>query len=113
MARPDLNTIRTNFQVADDEMIDYRPRAFGAIDIPFTDSVRMTKTEGALIDKLTLDRGLVGLRESVVSRIALSAKASNVFRTIPFLAIFRPEARMRGRATTAIAMHSAMPTGMR
>ena len=63
MARPDLNTIRTNFQVADDEMIDYRPRAFGAIDIPFTDSVRMTKTEGALIDKLTFDRGLVGLRE--------------------------------------------------
>lgn len=63
MARPDLNTIRTNYQVADDQMIDYHPRAFGAIDIPFTDSVRMTKTEGALIDKLTADRGLVGLRD--------------------------------------------------
>ena len=34
MARPDLNTIRTNYQVADDQMIDYRPRVFGAIDIP-------------------------------------------------------------------------------
>lgn len=63
MARPDLNTIRTNYQVADDQMIDYHPRAFGAIDIPFTDSVRMTKTEGALIDKLTFDRGLAGLRD--------------------------------------------------
>jgi len=63
MARPDLNTIRTNYQVADDQVIDYHPRVFGAIDIPFTDSVRMTKTEGALIDKLTADRGLVGLHE--------------------------------------------------
>ncbi len=63
MARPDLTTIRTNYQVADDQMIDYHPRVFGAIDIPFTNSVRMTKTEGALIDKLTADRGLVGLHE--------------------------------------------------
>lgn len=63
MARPDLNTIRTNYQVADDQVIDYHPRVFGAIDIPFTDPVRMTKTEGALIDKLTVDRGLVGLHE--------------------------------------------------
>ncbi len=63
MARPDLNTVRSQYQVADDQMIDYHPRAFGAIDIPFTDSVRMTKTEGALIDKLTADRGLVGLRD--------------------------------------------------
>ncbi len=63
MSRPDLSTVRTNYQVADDQMIDYRPRAFGAIDIPFTDSVRMTKTEGALIDNLTFDRGLSGLRD--------------------------------------------------
>jgi hypothetical protein len=59
--RPDLNTIRTQYQVAEDTMIDYRPRAFGAIDIPFTSSVRMTKTEGALLDQMTFDRGLVGL----------------------------------------------------
>lgn len=113
MARPDLNTIRTNYQVADDRMIDYHPRVFGAIDIPFTDSVRMTKTEGALIDNLTADRGLVGLRDFAASRIAPSAKASSVFRTTPFPAIFRPQARTCGRATTAIAMRSVMPTGTR
>lgn len=63
MARPDLNTIRTQYQVADDTMIDYHPRAFGAIDIPFTSAVRMTKTEGELLDKLTFDRGLNGLMQ--------------------------------------------------
>ena len=61
--RPDLNNVRTTYQVADDTVIDYHPRVFGAIDIPFTDSVKMTKTEGALLDKLTLDRGLAGLQE--------------------------------------------------
>lgn len=59
--RPDLNNIRTQYQVANDQMIDYHPRAFGAIDIPFTSSVRMTKTEGELLDQMTFDRGLVGL----------------------------------------------------
>lgn len=63
MARPDLNTIRTTYQVADDKMIDYHPRAFGAIDIPFTDSVKVTKTEGGLLDELTWSRGLAGLKE--------------------------------------------------
>lgn len=61
--RPDLNTIRTNYQVPDDKVIDYHPRVFGAVDIPFTDSVRMTKTEGALLDTLTFNRGLVVLPE--------------------------------------------------
>lgn len=59
--RPDLADIRTRYQVADDEVITYRPRAFGAFDIPFTDGREMTKTEGALLDRLTRDRGLVGL----------------------------------------------------
>lgn len=63
MSRPDLGKVRTDYQVADDTMIDYRPRAFGAFDIPFTDSVRMTRTEGALLDELTFHRGLVGLSE--------------------------------------------------
>lgn len=61
--RPDLSNVRTTYQVADDKVIDYHPRAFGAIDIPFTDSVRITKTEGALLDELTFSRGLNGLRE--------------------------------------------------
>lgn len=59
--RPDLADIRTRYQVADDEVITYRPRAFGAFDIPFTDGREMTKTEGALLDRLTRDRGLLGL----------------------------------------------------
>ncbi len=63
MARPDLNTIRTNYQVAEDTMIDYHPRVFGAVDIPFTSAVRVTRAEGALIDQLTFDRGLVGLQQ--------------------------------------------------
>lgn len=63
MSRPDLGKVRTDYQVADDQMIDYRPRAFGAIDIPFTDSVRMTRTEGKLLDELTFHRGLAGLSE--------------------------------------------------
>lgn len=61
--RPDLDTVRSTYQVADDQIIDYHPRAFGAVDIPFTDSVRMTKTEGALLDTLTFNRGLVVLPE--------------------------------------------------
>jgi hypothetical protein len=61
--RPDLNTIRTQYQVPDDEVITYRPRAYGAVDIPFTSGRQMTKTEGELLDSLTLRRGLLGLRE--------------------------------------------------
>jgi len=63
MSRPDLNTIRSQYQVADDTLINYHPRVFGAVDIPFTDPVRMTKTEGALLDELTWQRGLVGLSD--------------------------------------------------
>jgi hypothetical protein len=61
--RPDLTTVRTTYQVADDKVIDYHPRAFGAIDIPFTSAVKITKTEGALLDELTSSRGLVGLQQ--------------------------------------------------
>jgi hypothetical protein len=62
--RPNLDTIRTQHQVPDDEIILYRPRAYGAIDVPFTEgyAVSITKTEGALLDRLTRDRGLLGLR---------------------------------------------------
>jgi hypothetical protein len=59
--RPNLDTIRTEYQVPDDDIVSYRPRAFGAINIPFTDGREMTKTEGALLDRLTFDRGIAGL----------------------------------------------------
>jgi hypothetical protein len=61
--RPDLGTVRTQYQVPDDEVITYRPRAFGAVDIPFTSGRQMTKTEGELLDGLTLRRGMLGLSE--------------------------------------------------
>ena len=61
--RPNLDDIRRNNQVADDEVITYRPRLYGAIDIPFTDGRQMTQTEGELLDRLTRDRGLLGLRD--------------------------------------------------
>ena len=63
--RPNLNTIRTENQVPDDEIIRYRPRAFGEVDVPFTEgyAVWITKTEGELLDRLTRDRGLLGLSE--------------------------------------------------
>ncbi len=64
-ARPDLSTIRTEYQVPDDEMVKYRPRVFGAVDVPFTEDYEkeVTKTEAQLLDQLTFDRGFLGLSE--------------------------------------------------
>lgn len=59
--RPSLADVRRNYQVADDEVIDYRPRIAGAVDIPGTTPRSVTRTEGAMLDRLTFDRGLVGL----------------------------------------------------
>ena len=59
--RPDLDEVRRSYQVADDEVITYRPRVYGAIEIPFTDGRQMTRAEGELLDRLTRDRGLLGL----------------------------------------------------
>lgn len=60
--RPDLADVRTRYQVATDQMIDYHPRLFGGVDIPFTDSARVTRTEGEMLDDLTFNRGLLGLK---------------------------------------------------
>lgn len=59
--RPDLDDVRRDYQVADDEVITYRPRVYGAIEIPLTDGRQMTRAEGELLDRLTRDRGLLGL----------------------------------------------------
>jgi hypothetical protein len=58
MSRPNLDDIRTSYQVQDDEMISYRPRVLG---IPLADGRQMTKTEGELLDRLQRDHGLLGL----------------------------------------------------
>jgi hypothetical protein len=62
-ARPDLHDILTDYQTQDDQVIDWRPKAWGAITVPFTDSVKITQTEGKLLDNLSRDRGLSGLRD--------------------------------------------------
>ena len=113
MSRPDLGRVRTDYQVADDTMIDYRPRAFGAFDIPFTDSVRMTRTEGALLDELTFHRGLAGSASSATPLDSPAPRRSSASRTIPCRPTSRPIALANGRATTATATRSATPTGTR
>lgn len=64
--RPDLASVRTQYQVPDDVMLPYRPRVLGQMDIPFTEAMAktMTKTEGELLDRLTLDKGLLGLNKA-------------------------------------------------
>jgi hypothetical protein len=61
--RPDLNKVLADYQTQDDKMTDWRPKAWGSITIPFTDSVRLTETEGDLLDNLSRDRGLSGMSD--------------------------------------------------
>lgn len=53
MDRPDLVLIHRRYQVAREENIQYRPKLFGAIEVP-VQSVVMTATEGRLLDQLDL-----------------------------------------------------------
>lgn len=55
--RPDLDQIERDYQVRDDRMIDWKPSWVGW----FVDSVRITATEGELLDNLQTQKGLVGL----------------------------------------------------
>lgn len=57
--RPDPAQIERSYQVQDDRMIDWEPSFVGW----FVDSVRMTATEGRLLDRLQSQHGLVGLNE--------------------------------------------------
>ena len=61
--KPDLDRIRSQFQVQDDEMIQYHPRLAGKVDIPFSPTIQVTRTEGKLLDEMTWSRGLQGLLE--------------------------------------------------
>lgn len=76
--RPSLADVRRNYQVADDEVIDYRPRIAGAVDIPGTAPRSVTRTEAAMLDRLTFDRGLVGL--SGFASLAERAQAAAIAR---------------------------------
>ncbi|MFP2929114.1 DUF6973 domain-containing protein [Pyxidicoccus sp. 3LG] len=59
--RPDLNQIERDYQVQDDEMVKWKPKALGLIPVPFMDEYNVTKTEAKLLDGLSVDRGLLGL----------------------------------------------------
>ncbi|PPU68921.1 XVIPCD domain-containing protein [Xanthomonas pisi] len=61
--KPDLDRIRSQFQVQDDEAIHYHPRLAGKVDIPFSPLIEVTRTEGKLLDEMTWSRGLQGLFE--------------------------------------------------
>lgn len=59
--RPELSKILSDYQVQSDKMTDWRPSGFGVIPIPFTKKYKITETEAKLLDRLSRDRGLVGL----------------------------------------------------
>jgi hypothetical protein len=61
--RPPLGRVLEDYQVADDTTADWSPRALGIIPVPFQESRELTSTEGRLLDRLSLDRGLLGLNE--------------------------------------------------
>jgi hypothetical protein len=60
-ARPPLHEVLNNYQVQDDRMVDWSPKVWGAVPVPFMDSTRLTATEGRLLDNLSRDRGIVGM----------------------------------------------------
>lgn len=59
MKKP-TSEIRKEYQVADDKMIDWSPKALG-VEIPFSGSRRMTETEGELLDGMVVQKGLIEL----------------------------------------------------
>jgi hypothetical protein len=71
LARQTPDEILERYQVEEDGTAVWSPKLGGLIPIPFTDSRELTVTEGRLLDRLTFDRGLVGL--STFRDIATSA----------------------------------------
>lgn len=55
--------ITRDYQVEDDVMEEWSPKLLGGIPIPFAPSRMLTRTEGDLLDKLTFERGLLGLNQ--------------------------------------------------
>ncbi|MCP3142459.1 DUF6973 domain-containing protein [Pyxidicoccus xibeiensis] len=61
--RPDLAGIERDYQVQDDTMVKWRPKGLGIIPVPFAGEYNVTQTEAKLLDKLSVDRGLLGLNK--------------------------------------------------
>jgi len=73
VARLTPDEILEQYQVDEDKVAEWSPKAFGAIPVPFTPSRELTVTEGKLLDELTWGRGFAGL--STFKSIAESAFA--------------------------------------
>lgn len=61
MERAEINRILQEYQVGEDTLVTYRPRALGTVDIPLTPVQIMTRTEAEMLDELTARTGLIGL----------------------------------------------------
>jgi hypothetical protein len=80
--KPTLNSIERNYQVAEEATKDWSPKLFGSIPIGEIGGKReLTITEGKLLDNLTRDRGLLGLRE--FQAIHDDAFATSEARSVP------------------------------
>lgn len=63
-ARPDLDQVLRDYQVEDDEIVQYTPNLGPyPVDVPFVGSRQMTATEAELLDELGSRRGLLGLHQ--------------------------------------------------
>lgn len=63
--RPVLQEIERNYQVAQEAAQDWHPKLWGSVSVGSVGGTqKLTLTEGKLLDRLTRDRGLVGLNEA-------------------------------------------------
>ncbi len=72
--KPDLAAIERNYQVPEQNVQDWSPKAFGFISTgSLFGTQKFTSTEGKMLDKLTRDQGIVGLKSfERISKDALS-----------------------------------------
>ncbi len=97
--KPTLNSIERNYQVKEEASKDWSPKLFGSIPVgEIGGKVKLTLTEGKLLDNLTRDRGILGLRE--FKGIAEDAFATSEARVPPSTAI----------PTDVMAKINALPT---
>lgn len=79
--KPTLNSIERNYQVAEEASKDWSPKLFGSIPVgEIGGKQKLTITEGKLLDNLTRDRGILGLRE--FKAIHDDAFATSVSRSV-------------------------------
>ena len=103
-AKPSLSDIQRNYQVAEDRMANWEPKLGGLIPLGvFTGSVRLTATEGAMLDGLTRSRGVIGLQAfEGIKNEAQSVSASRV-----------PPAKVDSMPARVAADINKLPAGVR